>query len=159
MTFDEARFYLAAMIDGEGYVPACATSHRYRSIRIANTDPDLIAAMQECCDVLGLHYLTIPIKAQKSEWSDSWAVDISSRDSLISVRDYVPIRCKSKVERLNALIDSYQRIPLSMDDVVEPYARGESLKDIAARLGCSKYKVTRALRRYGVEIRARGGSR
>lgn len=155
----QACYYLAAMIDGEGYIPATATTHRYRSIRIGNTDPDLIAAIQECCDILRLHYLTIPIKAQKSHWADSWAVDISSRDSLMYVRDYVPIRCKRKLERLDALIDSYQRLPLSRDDVVEPYESGESLKDIAARLGCSKSKVTRALRRYGVEVRPRGGSR
>ena len=159
MNKDQAAHYLAAMIDGEGYVPELATSHRYRSIRIANTDPDLIAAMHECCDLLGLRYLTIPLKSKNPRWADGWAVDINGYESLCTVRDFVPIRCKRKLERLNGLIDSYKFPPLDRADVETAYVKGETVQSIAARLGCSKSRVTRSLRSYGVEIRPRGGSR
>lgn len=50
MTGEQARYYLAAFIDGEGSV----RSNGRRELAIGNTDPDLIAAVLECFAVLGI---------------------------------------------------------------------------------------------------------
>jgi hypothetical protein len=50
MTRDEARYYLAALIDGEGSV----RHPPRREVTIGNTNPEIIERLYECCYTLGL---------------------------------------------------------------------------------------------------------
>jgi LAGLIDADG-like domain len=149
---DQAALYLAAMIDGEGWVgePKGVTN---RAIRIANTERDLIDAIEECCQVLGLHYLTYPYVAKRENWSPGWMVHITGEDSFRKILAQVPIRSTRKLDRVRRTIDSFRpRV-----DVKEArrlyYDEGLTQRQVADRLGVGYKRIRLLMRREGMAAR------
>jgi hypothetical protein len=111
MTETEAACYLAAMIDGEGHIRV----HRNRSASVANTERDLIDAVTECCDVLGLHYVVNENSYHREgdgyHRKPIWEVRMAGKDTLERIRDVVPLRSKRKAQAVRDAIAAYTQKP------------------------------------------------
>ncbi len=106
MSRKEAAAYLAAIIDGEGTVSVARGAKPFRAVRIINTDPDIIEATMECCRRLGIDS-RVSVKNIASERKQKcWVVTISSKRNIEKVSK-LPIRARSKRERLLKLLSSY----------------------------------------------------
>jgi hypothetical protein len=107
-TFDEARGYLAGMIDGEGTVTAIASAKTPRRIRVCNTDASILTAAQEACDVLGLTTTTQwHLRLKRPHHLPLAQISITGKENLQRVADIVPIRSATKIERLKLLIEAW----------------------------------------------------
>lgn len=95
--------YLAAMIDGEGHVSA----KQNKAIRIGNTEPELIAATEWCCDQLGFHWRTNGPYLKPSGKS-VWEVSINGRDTLERALEVLPIQSPRKRAALVEAIGNYK---------------------------------------------------
>jgi len=110
----EIRGYLAAMIDGEGYVNQCAKSNGRggvnRQVRIVNTDPAIIAHVCSCLEALEIDY-SISINEQ-GRWiagaKDQFVISIYRRESFIKLMQ-LPIQ-SAKLDRLSSIVKSYKRM-------------------------------------------------
>jgi intein/homing endonuclease len=149
---EQAAAYLAAMIDGEGWIGEPKGAQN-RAIRIANTDRVLIDAIAECCDVLGVHYTVQSIRARQDNWSDGWVVDITGHDSLRYILDHVPFRAPRKRDRLARQVASYAHPPLDPETLTELYESGLTVRQVAAELGISAKRVANAMRKHGIARR------
>lgn len=127
----DAAAYLAAMIDGEGHV-----SSKSKSIRISNTEFELIEAIIESCVALDLHYAVNGPKSIRSGKS-VWEVNISSRSTLERVRDLVPIRSSRKKSALVDAIGSFKyKARPPREWVEQKYVfEGLSLREVAMAWG------------------------
>jgi hypothetical protein len=148
---EQAAAYLAAMIDGEGWIGE-AKSPQNRAIRITNTDPVLITAVMECCDVLGIGYRTYAYAAQRAHWSGGQLVTIYGLENLSRVLAEVPFRAERKRERLVRLIASY-RAPLDPDEIRRLYDEGRTMKEVAAALSVSLKRIINAMTAHGIPRR------
>ena len=103
-----AAAYLAGMIDGEGHVSK-GLPRGNRRVEIVNTDPDLLAAAGDCCNLLGI------------EWRVGWrtyargtkpcgSLVITGRRNLELLAEHVPLRSTKKRERLVFLLESYEGV-------------------------------------------------
>ncbi|MEU2106482.1 LAGLIDADG family homing endonuclease [Nocardia sp. NPDC019255] len=150
---DQAAHYLAAMIDGEGWVGEPKSKLRNRAIRIANTDRALIDAITECCDVLGIHYTVQYQTGRKPGWAPQWWVDITGRASFEIVRDRVPVRAPQKRDRIARTAASYRQ-PLDKAEIIRLYSNNMTQKQVAAAMGVSIKRLRNAMDRYGIPARA-----
>lgn len=163
-TEEQAAYYLAAMIDGEGWVgePKPANPYANRAIRIANTEKELIEACAACCDVLGVKYRLSFRKrpAKHQHWNDTWWLEIYGREHLSTIHKKVPFISDRKRDRLTRSIKSY-REPLNLPSEVvlrEMYfEQGLTVREIAEQLGMPFKRIYGAMKKYGVERRSGGG--
>jgi hypothetical protein len=148
-TPEQAAFYLAAMIDGEGWVGEPRGAQN-RAIRIANTDRDLIDAMVECCAALGIDCRVYAYRPARADWSPGWTVQVWGQKNLQRVLDTVPIRCTRKRDRLARTVVSY-RTELDAAEVSRLYYdEGLTHQEVAARLGVGVKRVRNLMRREGL---------
>lgn len=105
---ESAASYLAAMIDGEGTVSLPSGKSSTRCIRIANTEPDIIAAVVRCCRILEIKCATYETAPARPGWRKRWDVTISGKESLQQVLAMVPIQSRRKLYRLKELIKRYR---------------------------------------------------
>lgn len=139
--YDQAIGYLAAMIDGEGWIGDLKGVHN-RAIRIANTEEDIISAVTSCLDYLGITYIIIrDKKPARPNWAKRITVDITRRSNLSYILGHVPFRSLRKRERLERLVSSYRQ-PLDPDEVRRLYVdEGLTEQQVANRLGASLKRV------------------
>lgn len=149
----QAASYLGGMIDGEGWIGEPKSKLRNRAIRIANTDRDLIDAIAECCDVLGVHYTIQYQCSRKPGWAAQWWVDITGRESFEIIRDEVPIRAKKKRDRLERTAASFRQ-PLERSKIIRLYSTGMTQKQVAEAMGVSVKRLRNAMDKYGIPARA-----
>lgn len=151
---DFSAGYLAAMIDGEGWIGE-PKSLMNRAIRIANTDPIIIEAIKAVCDELGITYTVQQIRARSEKRSPGWVVDITGRENMVRIRDTVPFRCRRKRERLDKTIASYRSpLPINRDELARLYTvEGLTQEEVAARLGVGYKRVKLAMQAYGIARR------
>lgn len=141
MTREQARFYLAGIIDGEGHV-LCRWSkagHWERGVVIANTDKEIIAAVVECCEVLEYDYGTSKRKRQDPRWNDCYIVKICGIENLRRMVDDVPIRSPQKIKALRDSLATVKKPQLSgrQKRIVDAMlVEGVSSKEIAVVIGC-----------------------
>lgn len=111
MSEREASCYLAGLIDGEGcvYVPKTGKSTK-RCIQITNTEWDLIEAIVECCDTLGVPF-SVTKQARKPPCNDAWVIMIAGKPNLEKIRDLVPMRSARKRWKLWLAIGRYAKKP------------------------------------------------
>jgi hypothetical protein len=129
-----AAVYLAAMIDGEGWILVNIN----RQVGIFNTDRDLIDAVTECCDVLGLNYVVqLERRAHRRNRQDGWRVNITGKPSLERIRDVVPIRASRKRSKLGEAIAACRQVPRPPREwLVQKYwHEGMSLQQVAEAWG------------------------
>lgn len=157
MTKGQAASYLAGMIDGEGHVRV----HKNRSVSVANTDSDLIEAVVECCDVLGLRY-----KVQQGSYDSRgsrkpvWEVRMTGKDTLLTIEKTVPIRATRKAAALAEAIAAYSQMPRPPKEWLEQkyWSEGLALQAIAEAWG-AKNSVSAWcwMEYYGIPRRESGG--
>lgn len=99
----QAAAYLAGMIDGEGHV----SIRRNRSVSVSNTDWELIEAVVECCELLGLHQ-TVQKLATRPPRKPGWQVMITGKESLSVIEEIVPLHCSRKRTALAEAIATYK---------------------------------------------------
>ena len=158
-----AAAYLAAMIDGEGTV-ARFNGDRGRDARfvaISNTDHALIAAIEECCNTLGITYTVndeSPAGARSrkyNHWTPIRQVRIYGQRNFRLLLAVVPIQAPGKQARLRRLVDSYV-IPQPVDLVVLHrlyYDEMQSLARISPVLGIGVKTLRRTMREQGLALR------
>lgn len=111
MTVDEARWYLAGMFDGEGWVHF-SPKNLSRDAGIANTDLDILATVTSCMDILEIPYRFVEVSLKGSIGKKRcYEVQITKREGFISLYEKVPLRSKRKKETLESLLMSYTRSP------------------------------------------------
>lgn len=161
----EAAAYVAGMIDGEGSVSVALTGlhagARYgkRSVRICNTDRDLIDACAEALDLLDIRY-RINGWQPRAGHRYAWEIAISRRPELERILAVVPIRSARKRERLGEAVASYcyrasEREPAEAELRSLYLDERLSMRQIGERCGVSVVTVQRWLGRIGVARRGR----
>lgn len=153
MNPDQARFYLAAMIDGEGHVD-CTQSKRgfwNRKIIIANTDMALIEATAECCDLIGIDY-NISVRERKSpRHLPCLHLVICGASNFRTVLKHVPLRSPKKLADLQRGIETVRnRHYLNKQEqrrVLWLREEGVPAKDIAQEIGCQERTIHAILRK------------
>jgi hypothetical protein len=151
----EAAAYLAAMIDGEGSVDFLAGPAARRAVYVFNTDPDIIAAVIECCAALGIRH-TFRADTSTARRKQGWKVGIYGREGLEIILGRVPIRSRRKLETLRAAVGSYKpaRRRPSADELRELYVeRGESLERIGEMFGYTPTQVRNWMHGLGIPRR------
>jgi hypothetical protein len=150
MTADQARYYLAAIIDGEGTV-----SVKYRKVSITNTDVRIVEACESCCKLLGLSYAVYRRKKTNKKWKQAFDLVIIGRENLSTVVS-LPMMTGKKVKVASAL-GSYRRHPVPPKEILEHlYCEVKlSLKAIGNRYGGRPASTVRYwLEKYGIERRS-----
>lgn len=131
---EAAAAYLAAIIDGEGWILVNIN----RQVGVFNTDRDIIDAVIECCQILALrHVVQFEERSQRKNRQDGWRVIVTGKDSLIRIRDQVPLRASRKRVKLDEAIAACKQKPRPPREwIVERYWRREySLQELADEWG------------------------
>lgn len=134
----EARWYLAALIDGEGSVQYARRARgTSRVISIANTDPDILDAARACLKILNVPYREYDRLPEGNHGSKLRTyITISSRAGMEALKG-LPIQAAGKREALAKCIASYApRLPAA-DELVARYESGMTIDEIAESLGVS----------------------
>lgn len=141
-----ARFYLAGMLDGEGTVtdPDQLLRHS-RSVRITNTDRELIAACEACCLMLGLRYSVTERSAKRCKVKRTYDLAFYGRDNFEKLNK-LPVRSPEKARRLRGLVASYRRPKRPTRSTLLERSVVESLAQLAARYGVTQKTVRRWLK-------------
>lgn len=139
MTWDEARYYLAGMIDGEGCVYAPADRTRTKRVSVVNTDPAIIEAVEEAYRVLGIRArrYTRTIKSGIAAYD----VVVMGQANLRRLYECVPVQ-GAKRERLRALVDAYVTRPQRREHVLT-FCKGDPVR-AAQRCGDADATATAA---------------
>jgi hypothetical protein len=112
MNEDYARGYLAALIDGEGYVVA-PNNRGQREVVVEMCDPEPISRMKEACDLLGIRYRgrgRPPREGRKR----TFAVSIASQQGLSALAAQVVLAHPEKQRRLLHLLTTYKKPPYNL---------------------------------------------
>lgn len=156
MNADQARFYLAAMIDGEGYVGCSLDSRGFwcRQVAIANTDMALIEATAECCDLLGIDYRIKEQKKQKEHHNTCLLLRITGRENLKILLEEVPLRSPKKLRTLQLAVSTPAKKKYlttnQQKEVVRKFQDGWQVNLIAAETGITANGVRAVLKRLEV---------
>ena len=108
-TPDEARWYLAGVVDGEGHVayPKASFGYQGRYIEIVNTDPAIIEACEVACSILGYNFSTRgPLL--NSNKKPIWSLVISRRATLMKAGEELPLQ-SAKFKQMIDLLASYKQ--------------------------------------------------
>lgn len=150
-TEEQAAAYLAGIIDGEGNV-----SKQNKVVSAGNTDYELIEAMKECCDILGLNCTVYgPRQPKGDNRKPYWDAHIRGRESLQKLLDVVPIRIGRKREVLADQLTRYKSSPRpSREWLHHKYViEGLTGPQIAELTDTSYARVYKWLRQYGIAVR------
>lgn len=112
MNEDYARGYLAALIDGEGYVVAPNTRGQ-REVVVEMCDMEPIERMKEACTLLGIRYRERGRLAREGR-RRTYIVSIASQQGLVALHREVVLAHVEKQGRLEALLKTYKRAPYSL---------------------------------------------
>jgi len=143
------------MIDGEGSIDFVPGPSVRRAVYVFNTDPDIIAAVVECCAALGIRY-TFRADTTKARKKQGWRVGVYGREGLEIILSRVPLRSRTKLEKLRAAVRSYKppRRRPSPEELRELYVkRGESLERIAEMFGYTPTQVRNWMHGFGIPRR------
>lgn len=150
MSHEQARWYLAGMIDGEGCVSAPYTyDGRLKSgrvskmgprVRIVSNDKELIDKCSEALDTLGIGH-GVYRESQPGYYKDgrerkeAWKVSVHKKSEFVKVAKEIPVQHKQKAKKLRiyaAEIGKPERIieiePIELPDRDTPSAP-EPLKE------------------------------
>lgn len=133
MNKTQAAAYFAAMIDGEG----CVRVGKNRSVSVSNTERDIIDAVAECCELLGLPYRITDIKRANAKWKDGWELYVTGKTSLETIQREVPIRSQRKAASLATAIAAFKHKPRPAREWLEQKytLEGLSLQQVAEAWG------------------------
>jgi intein-encoded DNA endonuclease-like protein len=107
MTHEQAAFWLAGFMDGEGCVIHKPKGSRY--ITILNTDTELIDVVCESLATLGIGWRLSHRRRRHPHYKDSLVVNIYGRTNLDLFYRWVPFKSPEKRAKLRFALDSYVR--------------------------------------------------
>ena len=97
---EAARYYLAALIDGEGTINGNQVS---REVAIYNTESSILDFAEEC-----LNLLEIPYKRYApTSRHPCQEIRFSNREQLLLIAD-LPLQSSAKKNKLNDVLNSYK---------------------------------------------------
>lgn len=158
---DAARWYLAALIDGEGHVGQRKHKGKKqgftRDVRVTNTDESIVSAAQDAMTMLGIQHHTY-LRADRAEREDVFGskplydVVVSHKNGLDIILAEVPLQCAYKREALQTAVGSYVRKNRPPQHELEAHlAAGLSDAKIAAIYGVTAGAVWFWRKHYGIE--------
>lgn len=106
---DHAKGYIAALIDGEGYVVA-PNDRGQREVVVEMCDYEPIQKFKDACDLLGIRYRERG-RAARPGRRRTYAVSIASQQGLIALHQAVELAHPVKQQRLIALLATYKKSP------------------------------------------------
>jgi hypothetical protein len=109
-SIDEARGYVAALIDGEGSVSFVLREGKspYRRVNISNTDPSIICAFENALDMLGVkHWIFHKRFKAQEHYLDSFRVEIRRQANFKRLYEQVTLRSDRKQAALEAIAGSF----------------------------------------------------
>jgi hypothetical protein len=112
MTLEQAAWYLAAMIDGEGCVHFNLARRKW-CVQVTNSDTDILDAVEMAMDVLGLgRSQRINIRDGRDRRRPCWSIRlIGGREAYRRLLQIVPIQCKRKRIALEGIVAVYKDMP------------------------------------------------
>jgi hypothetical protein len=153
-TREHAAGWLAAIIDGEGYVGfALRPIGTRRIVKIANTDPSILAAVYEALDLFGIQYTEVERAQPNPKWKRITEVIIQGRRNLEKMAASVELRADKKHIALTSAVSTYKGHRFNRDELHRLYVvERHSQATIAKMLGCSQANIQYAIRRAGLQI-------
>lgn len=151
---EQAAFYLGAMIDGEGSVIWRPETEKRasidREVRISNTDEDILCAIREACDRLGISFGEyLQVGRDERHPKDCWTIRINGRVNFARIAEVVPIASSRKRAALERITSSY-RFARPDRVMLERLYGTKTNSEIASELGVSKDQVQYWSHRYGI---------
>ena len=112
MNRDFARGYIAALIDGEGYVVA-PNNRSQREVVVEMCDPEPLETFKEALDLLSVRYRERGREATATR-RRTYAVSIASQQGLTALHSQVKLSHPRKQWRLADLLTTYKRKPYEL---------------------------------------------
>lgn len=158
MDTEQAKGYLAAMIDGEGHVSSVRDRRGWakRSVRISNTERDIIDACVEAALALGIEHRVVKQPRPTSTGKAVWTVGFYKGASLAQLAE-LPIASARKRAALADGIASLRPSRRPPRETLERMYVFEDLSspEIARLVGVSQRAVLSWLRDEGIPVRTR----
>jgi hypothetical protein len=150
-TADQAAWYLAALIDGEGYV---SKPGRQPVVGITNTEKFLINTACAAYDLLGITYTVYTRVRSVHGWKQAYDVRVFGVPKLKLILKLIPIHHPGKRKNLDYHVehDGYYNTAAGKLEKLG-YDPRKSLGEYASILGVSTATVARAARKIGWPIR------
>lgn len=157
-TTEGAAHYLAGIIDGEGHVSVGTDGKGWlrRIASVANTDPDIIAAVVEAARVLGIPHTLTEQSRRTSTGKAVWVVAFSRIEAWDALAE-LPIR-SHKLDVLRDGCQAARRTKRPPRDELEAKYATRGSEDIGRDYGVKGTTVIQWLRHYKIPVRARGGA-
>ena len=123
-------------------------------VSVANTDPDIIEAIEECLTVLGIPYKRNHTAARGRHQAIE-TIHIYGQSALSIIHAEVPIRSKRKADRLAGLLNNNRR----RHDLTSQFLKADELraayvtmtqKQMAAHFGVSLSTIVKAMNRHAI---------
>lgn len=152
---DYYKWYIAAIIDGEGYVNV-----KGREVVITNTDISILDFCQLALNELDIHNTKYLLRSGKDHWKPCYGIMIFRRSDLKKIYLEIPVQALSKKNKLKEIYDlpikRKNRKEWPIKDIVSLYDEGYSCKIIAEKLGLkSQQNVARYMKKLGHPRRSR----
>lgn len=119
MNFEQARYYLSAMIDGEGHV-GCTTGmrkssatnsgltpYKNRQVVIYSCDIDLMWACMECCEILEIPYKYYMTERKEANWNNQHELRVTHRTGFNRLYEVLDLKSLKKKKALEEIVNSY----------------------------------------------------
>lgn len=134
MDAEQAKWYLAGLIDGEGHIQC---SYGCRQVSVSNTDKSIIDRAVECCEVLKYHWRLEEPRLTKIG-KLYWQLVISRRETMERLIAELPLGSEVKLAILDQIADEYScmkplRKELTVTDIQEIRSRRLSGREYARR--------------------------
>lgn len=143
MTPEQASYYLAAIIDGEGTVKRRREQGNKspRVCKITNTTPQIIAAVEEACAALGIT-CKVEHRGLTRAGTPLWDVCIRNMENFAKLAE-LPIRHPMKRQRIqDGLVDRRHQVPVCREGLRRLHWQGGfTLWEIARQYGVTAQSV------------------
>lgn len=152
---EQAAYYLAAMIDGEGSVIFRPIGPKRRSVgrevRVSNTDEDILEATRTAMRMLGVKFTEyLELGKDERHPRDCMTLRVGSRDSLEIIWSRVPIMATRKRDTLRKCIESYRFAKAPDASALSRIYGTKTDAEVAVDLGISKFQVGYYAKQYGL---------
>lgn len=151
-----AAEYLSGIIDGEGSISSRrvkkSTSGAVREVRITNTDPELLDAVREGLDMLGVVHATYD-RSERERLGSKPIFDIvvSRKANLELLASQITLR-SYKARQLREMLGAYVRPGVPPEAQLRIWVEaGQSDKTIAKHKGVTPGAVWAWRKKYGIE--------
>lgn len=142
---DYAAGYLSGLIDGEGWVSIPKNRYHNRFVDIANTDLEIIRAVEEALSMLGIGYSICRQVHKNPKWKPCYHVQVRNQYDLVRLHELCNLASVEKQSNLTTNVNSYQRwqdrTQFDKRQAKRLYTSGWSMEEIAQYLHVSHSRI------------------